>query len=240
MTVGETVTAKVLVVGDGRGKGWRLTLVDVDHEVEPFAASLLAEGPPWLVPPPPTVIEAGGEDAADEIVAPVMPDLSTESRELPTDVSPSEVAGLRAERDGFLAELESARARVEKLERSREQLRRQAREAGNEADRRRREVQALQDGRRSAQDSNLFLDRAEQLDFEVRLAVGVGSSHPGCGEGGAALGRYVLGPHFLDSWAATEGIDRQKVVDVVVEVLTGRVHAIAGRGTHQRPVRRWR
>ena len=47
------------------------------------------------------------------------------------------------------------------------------------------------------------------------------------------LARYDVGPHFFESWESTEGIDRQKVVEVVVDILTGRVHQLAGRETHQ-------
>lgn len=46
------------------------------------------------------------------------------------------------------------------------------------------------------------------------------------------LASYHVGPSFFASWQSIEGIDRQKVVGVIVEILTGRVHQLTGRETH--------
>jgi hypothetical protein len=49
MTTGEVLPARVT----STGKTWQLTLLDVDDDDVPVtAASLIAGGPPWLVPPP--------------------------------------------------------------------------------------------------------------------------------------------------------------------------------------------
>jgi hypothetical protein len=171
------------------------------------------------------------EDAPADAVARVAVPAAPAAR--PADVADAVVvAALRTERDEFLAELEAARGRLARLERSREQLRTQARVAVNDAERRRREVQRLEDElSRASRDSELFLDPAEQLDFEVRLAWA--RRVLPAEKGVLPLGRYVLGPGFLESWGCTDGIDRQKVVDVIVEILTGRVHELPGRETHQ-------
>ena len=76
-----------------------------------------------------------------------------------------------------------------------------------------------------------FLDPADQLDFEIRLTWA--RRTPASEKQSVPLGPYAIGPHFFDSWNATDGIERQKVLDVIVEILTGRVHDIAGRETHQ-------
>ncbi|MGH8826178.1 MAG: hypothetical protein ACRDVZ_01005, partial [Jiangellaceae bacterium] len=47
------------------------------------------------------------------------------------------------------------------------------------------------------------------------------------------LPAYSLGPDFLESVRQTPGISLEKVADVVVEVVTGRAHEIAGRDLHQ-------
>ena len=47
------------------------------------------------------------------------------------------------------------------------------------------------------------------------------------------LREYLVLPGFLDSLAETAGIDRSKVVDVVVDIATGRVHDVPARETHQ-------
>ncbi len=232
MTVGETVIATVVKVGEPEGKGWRLTLIDVDHDAEPLAAALLPGGPPWLTT---VAVEApdSAEDGAEATVATPAPspvETSTVPTVLPAD--PTEIAALQSERDAFLNELEVVRARVERLERSREQLRRQAREAGNDAERRRREVQSLtEELGRAANNANLFGDPREQLEFDVRLTWA--RRVPAAEKVALPLARYEVGPRFFESWQSTEGIDRQKVVEVVVEILTGRVHQLAGRETHQ-------
>ena len=230
MTVGETVRARVARVGERDGKGWRLSLVDVDLEAEPYAASLLASGPPWLALP----VRADTLEDEEPAVTEVAPPPAAPSAEATGQEAPDAglATALRAERDGFLAELEAAKAQLARVERSREHLRTQTRDAVNEADRRRREIQALRDQlSRAANDSELFLDPAEQLDFDIRLAWA--RRTPPAEKPALRLGRYVLGPQFLDSLEAVDGVDRQKVVDVIVEILTGRVHDLRGRESHQ-------
>jgi len=116
MTVDETVTATVMSVGEANGKGWRLTLVDIEPDAEPFAASLLTGGPPWLTKPDVTVPELPDEsrDPPPGLPAPLPATTPTAQATLPAD--PSEIAALQVERDAFLLELETARARVERLE----------------------------------------------------------------------------------------------------------------------------
>ncbi|MFE3629495.1 hypothetical protein [Streptomyces goshikiensis] len=47
------------------------------------------------------------------------------------------------------------------------------------------------------------------------------------------LTAYQLGPDWLDSLTAVELVDRRKVVEVTVEVLTGRAPAVPGRQVHR-------
>ena len=197
MTVGETVSARVVKVGEPSGKGWRLTLVDIDPDAVPAAVALLPGGPPWLTPvtvSPPELAE-DVDEAAAVVISPALPvETATATTALPAE--PSEIAALQSERDAFLAELEVVRARVERLERSREQLRRQAREAGNEAERRRREVQALtEELGRGANDAHLFADPKEQLEFDVQLTWA--RRIPSAEKASLPLARYDVGPQLL-------------------------------------------
>jgi len=48
----------------------------------------------------------------------------------------------------------------------------------------------------------------------------VGPSNPGRREADGPLGRCILGPNFLDTLTSTPGVDRSKVVDVIVEIVT--------------------
>ena len=47
------------------------------------------------------------------------------------------------------------------------------------------------------------------------------------------LKEYILGPNFLESLDNLQGISREKVVDVVVEIATGIANELAGREVHR-------
>jgi hypothetical protein len=78
--------------------------------------------------------------------------------------------------------------------------------------------------------SQLFLDGEEQLRFEVHVRW----AHriPAAEKQSRPLRPYTLGPQFLTSLEQLQGIDRDKVIDVVVEVLTGLAETSAGREMH--------
>lgn len=76
-----------------------------------------------------------------------------------------------------------------------------------------------------------FLDPAEQLRFEVYLAWA--SRIPAGDKAARPLREYRVGPVFLDSLETLEGVRRGKVVDVVVEVLTGLAKEMEGRDLHR-------
>jgi hypothetical protein len=93
----------------------------------------------------------------------------------------------------------------------------------------------LRKARRSArrgQALQVHSDPAEQLRFEVWLAYltrfdeASRRQHP-------LPERYAIGPQFCDTLTSLEGISRAKVVDVIVETLTGLVKDIPGRELHQ-------
>ena len=76
-----------------------------------------------------------------------------------------------------------------------------------------------------------FADREQGFRHSVvtawatRTPVGEQADHP--------LPDYTLGPDFLESLAALEGVSPSKVADVVVEVLTGRAKDLDGRDLHR-------
>jgi hypothetical protein len=86
-------------------------------------------------------------------------------------------------------------------------------------------------GRREAAPGEaLFLDSAEQFRFEVtdrwarRILAAEKADKP--------LRPYRFGPRFLESLEELQGIDRSKVADVVVDILTGLAENSAGRDMH--------
>jgi hypothetical protein len=61
--------------------------------------------------------------------------------------------------------------------------------------------------------------------WATRTPIGEQADHP--------LPEYTIGPDFLDSLEALEGLSPTKVADVVVEVLTDRARELDGRDLHQ-------
>lgn len=134
-----------------------------------------------------------------------------------------ELGGLRlraAELDRDLAEAltraENFRTRYRKADLSRQQLKKAEKAASH--------------GGAAPDDGAVFLDPVEQFRFEVQLAWV--RRVPAAEKASKPLAPYALGDRFLPSLATIEGVSRAKVVDVVVEVLTGDAEHIAGRELH--------
>lgn len=230
LTLGEVVKATVVTLGATTGKGWVLDLIDVDPEAEPYAPALFAGGPAWLALAE-AVAAPEVEPPADAVVIEELPEPVAPAGRTAEELA-SQLAAMRQERDGYLHELGVARTRVERLEGERARLRAQAREARNLADRRGRDADGLAAQLAvSANDGHLFSDPVDQLEFEVRLAWARRTTPNE--KSSLPLTGYELTDGFIASLNEVDGISRQKVVDVVVDVLTGRVHELASRDSHQ-------
>ncbi len=203
-----------------------VSLEDVDDEALLPAPALLPGGPPWLqltapvvaideVPPAeqavalePIILEKVPAEVTDQMNA-LRFELEAQ-RQLLAEAG-HELRNLRAE----LSETKRSRrqahdklARLEKVERAHE-----------------RAVQA------SINDEHLFPSDAEQLDFEIYVAWARRTTADEKRD--LPLLPHTYGPEFFSSWASIEGIERSKVVDVLVDVLTGRDAELASRELHQ-------
>lgn len=230
LAVGEGVAAVVTATPvDG---GWALSLRTIEPGTTPTAApSILSGGPAWIT----------AVDVTLDVEPEPEPELEVEPEDLPEaeptaaieDMVPAAaLASMRAERDQLLAHarrMEAAathhdglaakhRARVRELE---SELAAAARRIGKAG----RAVELVE------AEGALFADAEEQLRFEVMLAwarripAGEKASKP--------LGQYRIGPEFIETLTSTDGIERSKVVDVMVEVACGLAWSIAGRELHQ-------
>lgn len=204
---GETVVATWWQDDDGAAQ-LRLDLWDGVEQVEQ-APAILPGGPPWLEVPRPVedVTLAGGPE----------PEHHPEFEVDPEDALGAELLALRR------LTIEQRRE-IDALKAERANTRRQAR--ARVGQRRRRELEGPQDPLGEA-----FSDPEEQLRFEVHLAWA--RRIPAGQKAELALRRYALGPRFLASLDELEGVARSKVVDVLVEVLTGLAPQLAGRDLHQ-------
>lgn len=132
-----------------------------------------------------------------------------------------QLVDLGNERQLLHNELEKAKARVRaldvQLKQSRSGLRR-ARQKAERADRTAKEQRVL------------FLRAEEQLRHDVRVAWA--ERIPAADKAHHPLGEYVIGPAFMQSLDEVPGVDRSKVVDVVVEVVTGLADILPGREMH--------
>jgi FtsZ-binding cell division protein ZapB len=144
-------------------------------------------------------------------------------------------AGQHAQVAGLIAEINSLTTLLDRERREAQRLSRDASRAREEAQRLRRQVKSLKDQHQAYRDriegAGLFSDPEEQLRYEIhqtwlrRIAEPERVHRP--------LSNYRLGPAFLDSLSTLEGINRDKVLDVLVEVLTDRAKDISGRDLHQ-------
>jgi hypothetical protein len=250
-TVGEVVVGRL--TGD---QPVTLRLDDL-HETEDVrpAPSLLPGGPPWLQPAkpdpdpepaPPPVLPTPVVEVVPVADQPRRPSPLDFGRPRPGAVAPAtasldeertrtlhltnELAAERATRSGMAAELAALRARAAELEAGRDHL---VREVERLQTRYRRADLARQGLAKQLKrpSGREFDDPGDQFRYDVfvewlhRIPAGERTGRP--------LASYTLGPDFLGSVDRTEGVSRSKVVAVVVEVLTGLVHDLPGRETHQ-------
>lgn len=190
---------------------WLLSLLDAADpaEAEP-AVSLLRGGPPWLVPPAPEAAPEPTEPAADAEPA---------EEHAAAEPSPELVEALRHEKAQILRQLAASERKAAALEvqltAARTRLRSKARRPGKD----------------THDDAHLFDDEGEQLDFEIRLAW-ARTTQPG-EKRERPLAAWSYGPDFLATLGSVQGIPRSKVVEVIVQVLTGRDGDLAGRELHR-------
>jgi hypothetical protein len=196
---------------------WLLSLREAAEPVEAVASpGVLRGGPPWLVPrtlaplepdahqPPAVVAEAGSSEALDvEPSVELVQGLRRENQQL---------AGLLKQADSQISALRSQLADTRSGLRS--AVRKAARRGGAEVD-----------------DTQLFLDEREQLDFEIHVAW-ARMTQPS-EKKDLPLKKWTYGPDFFESLRQVEGVGRAKVVEVIVHVLTGRDAELASRELHQ-------
>jgi hypothetical protein len=232
LSVGEVVACCIVRKGEATGKNWRLTLIEVAEDESSFAAALLPGGPPWLEL---SVVEPEVE-TIDVAIEPVHPAHHPSLHSLTAGDSQHPVRGaleaVERERDELLLRVDLLEQRIERLERDRARQRTLLRTAETDRIRLQRRVEGMQDlVAVVSEDGRRFSDERAQLDFEIHLAWA--RRIPAGEKARRPLARYRLGEEFLASLSSVEGVERSKVIDVIVEVLTGIVHEQAGRDSHQ-------
>ena len=241
-TVGEVVTGRVSAT-----EPLTLRLDDVDDDEEPKPApSLLPGGPPWLrLPEPVTPVEtAEPAPARTPKPIPVARQPVPARRPSPLDLvrkgTPDAVR--RKPAVGLTDELLAERARTAALATELEALRIHAAGLRCELDQAARGIERLQSRYRKAERDRqkatrhkhaglAFPDPADQFRHEVYCEWA--QRIPAAEKVDRPLGPFDLGPDFLDSVGHLEGVQRNKIVAVVVEVVTGIAERSPGRDAHR-------
>jgi len=146
--------------------------------------------------------------------------------------SAADTQGLRQEVAGLQERLQaSERARAE-LEIERNTLRTKYRETDARYRSLKKKHQALKTAESTVEDfSHTFTDPEEQFCFELYLAWA--RRVPAGQKADLPFVRPTIGPDFLESLESVPGVSREKVLDVVVEIVTGLVKDVTGRDLHQ-------
>ncbi len=212
MSPGEPVAVRVVRRPPPAEQGdWMLTMVDVDDD-EPILAPppVLRGGPAWLALADPTAqVVAAAPVAVPPAPPPAPPPATppaaaTDHQALHRQVQDllAENALLEAQRRDYLTKIEALRAEVERL--------------------RTRVREAKAKGRRAVVPPQpaAFADPLDQLRWDIERTW-VDRVHP-ADKPRLPLRPYAVGPQFLDSLERLEGIRRDRVLQVVVDVLVGR------------------
>jgi len=216
MSTGETLPALV-VAYDADTREWLLSLADArEADAAVPAPAILPGGPPWLVPPEPAPAPAPA------------PTATRVARDLQAVEGDSDVAReLRLEIEQLAGRLQQANQVNLDLQ---DQLK-AAKTQRREGQRRSRADRAANERTQAENDRHLFLDESEQFDFEVRLAWA--RLIPPSDKANWPLRRWTYGPDFFTTLRETQGVSREKVVAVAVDVLTGRDVDLVSRERHQ-------
>lgn len=223
---GEILPMEVVACGEDESQ-WRLIAVaeDAEDTVTARAASLLPGGPPWLVESQP--------ELDPEPVPVFRPAPKATKRKMPAVAAhdEDENSQLREENRHLLAQVKDQSAEITKLRSRAEQqqvrITKLTREKGQ------RRGSDCEAARILERDLHLFSDPADQLRFEVKMAWLRRFSEPERNDT-RRLMSWRVGEDFFESWnQVKQGIERSKVVDVIVEVLTDLAPSLTSREVHQ-------
>lgn len=146
------------------------------------------------------------------------------------DSHDAELQALRHERDSWLSVAQNQEAKAEQAKREATEQRTQLRHARQETQQLKKQIRSTTAGS-DAVAPGRFVDAEEQFRWEVEQAWV--QRIPAAEKARLPLCDYVIGPNFLGTLAGFDDQTHGKVVEVVVDIATGRVHSLRGRDTHQ-------
>lgn len=237
IAVDDVVALTLLAADDGT---FTAELADANAPSVP-AIPVLPGGPPWLLEEdlpspapepehePESELELEPEPPTAAPVPVLRPPAASSVAQLTEAMvgQYTQIAALTAQKNSLTALLDRERQESQRQKRA-------ASQAREEAQRLRRENRSLKDQHRAYRDrvegSALFRDPEEQLRYEIGQTWLRRTPEPERPEW--PLHTCQLGLGFIDSLDDLEGIGRDKVLDVLVDVLTDRAKDIPGRELH--------
>lgn len=224
VALNEVLPMQVIACGP-EPEQWRLGSVVSDDVVASRTISLLPGGPAWLMPTQ-ADLEVEEEPTPPPVPRPAPPRVVAS----PSQEEPGELDQLQEENRRLLAQLQAQNAEITKLRNRVEQQQRRVTKLQREKGQR-RDIDS-EAARILENDARLFADPARQLEFEVEMAW-LRRFQESERNSSRRLMNWSIGEGFLESWDQVEGIERRKVVDVIVEVLTDLAPELPGREVHQ-------
>jgi hypothetical protein len=223
VTVGEIVTVHVEQLVDGCPS--EVSLWGAEYSEMATLVSVFPGGPGWLVPEQLTAAAAAEEGSAEDVE---LEDAGVDGPNALAPLDPSDPrAPLLSENRDLTRRLAKAKSQVTRLEAEVAALRTQARTARQKAKALEKEKRDLQ---RGGVGMTYFKDPEVQFRWDVQRAW-VERTTPD-DKDAFHLGDYVVGPDFLHTLETTDGIDPAKVVEVVAEVVSGRLEQMSARAAH--------
>ena len=238
LTVGTVVPVAVIERDDGDAAWsdvdtqgdvrlhWLMSLLDVDEPPVP-APSYFPGGPAWIAIPDPTTLPAQ-QTTHHELSAFDEQQLSTL---IPDNADTASAQRIR----DLYAQLMQTRQELTTAERQRNAATSQLEQAKRHALEQRRTMRQQSKHRYVVSGVDLqdrFADPRQQLDFEVYMAWV--TRIPAAEKEDKPLKRnWEYGPDFFASLEAVQGVDREKVAHVILEVVLGLDKELNSRGLHQ-------
>lgn len=241
MTPGDVVSARVI----GTSPNWALVLTEIDDD-EPISLtpSILPGGPAWLKQVEFNLFEESNVDA-NEPLSNLLSDVHEDAVELApkhgrklTEQLLLAIESKKAQTSSLTDQVVILGAHLEQAERDRELLRRELQNLKREFNliessltKIRAKFRKINSSKSQTQDLPIFFDPDQGFrhlvtaQWALRLPFNQQKETP--------LKEYILGPNFLESLDNLQGISREKVADVVVEIATGIANELAGREVHR-------
>ncbi|CAB4345170.1 unannotated protein [freshwater metagenome] len=241
MSSGDVVRSRVI----GTSPNWALVLMEIDDDEYVLPPpSVLPNGPAWIKEVDPYSPEESdqNQDASNliediESQEEIFEQIPKHGRKL-TEQLLLTIENKNAQTSSLKEQVVTLGSHLEQAEQDRQLLRWELRELKREFNllestltKLRAKLRKSKTSKDQSSELPIFADPEEGFRFLVLTQWAI--RFPGSQQKDLPLKEFTLGPKFLDSLENLQGISREKVTDVVVEIATGIASELAGREVHR-------